>query len=98
MGTENQASSYTLPDVVTIADIEALHDALEALVSSDKPTIDASQVARIDTAALQQLLSFQIALQSINTEIVWQGCSDVFLASVAQVGLKNALGLANRAA
>ncbi|HSG62149.1 MAG TPA: STAS domain-containing protein [Pseudomonadales bacterium] len=98
MGAKNNLSSYKLPDVVTIAEIEALHDALLALMSSDSPTLDASAVERIDTAALQQLVAFNVALQNINTELLWGACSDLFLASVEQIGLKDALGLKDQAA
>lgn len=98
MGAKNNLSSYKLPDVVTIAEIEALHDALQALMSSDSPTLDASAVERIDTAALQQLVAFNAALQNINTELLWGACSDLFLASVEQIGLKDALGLKDQAA
>lgn len=97
MGADNKVSSYAIPEVVTIAEIESLHDALQSLTESDGPVLDASAVQRVDTAAMQQFLTFKLALQNTNTELAWGECSDVFIASAKQLGLINALGLSDKA-
>lgn len=98
MGNKQSPPPCVLPAVLTIAEIEGLHDTLQAMTSVDHPTLDASEIERIDTAAIQQLLAFTKALHNTNTTITWDGCSDIFLASVEQLGLKDALGLNQQAA
>lgn len=93
MGAKKSRTAYALPAVLTIAEVEGLHDALQAMISSDHPCLDASSVERVDTAAIQQILAFSKTLQSTNTSLAWEACSDIFMASVAQLGLKDALGL-----
>jgi len=90
--------SCKLPAVITIADVELLHDQLLGIISTDSPCLDASEVERIDTAAFQQLVAFCTALKKTNTQLVWTGCSEIFLASAKQIGLKDALGLSDQAA
>ncbi|MEY3018608.1 MAG: hypothetical protein RL336_1743 [Pseudomonadota bacterium] len=93
MGAKKSHVPFVLPAALTIAEVEGLHDALQAMISSDHPCLDASEVERIDTAAIQQILAFSKALQNTNTSLAWHACSDVFIASVEQIGLKDALGL-----
>ncbi len=85
---------FQLPAVLTIADADALHEKLLTLQTQSTPTIDASQVERIDTAAFQQLLAFKLSLVNTDNQLHWQGLSEVFMQSAKQLGLERALSLA----
>lgn len=69
---------------------------LDVISENKKVEIDAREVSRIDTAALQLFYAFITKLKQSSIEYSWLGASDVFLNSAELLGIKQALGLAER--
>jgi len=86
--------TFDLPDNLTIANAEALHEELEALANGSADVVlNASAVSRADTAGLQILYAFQQALKSHDASISWSSPSSVLIETAEQLGLKQHLAL-----
>jgi len=86
--------TFDLPDNLTIANAEALHEELEPLANGSADVVlNASAVSRADTAGLQVLYAFQQALKSHDASISWSSPSSVLIETAEQLGLKQHLAL-----
>ena len=91
-----QTVTVALPDNITIAQAEALHEHLETfLQSNDDILIDGQAVARADTAGLQTLLAFCNALHARDVKVSWKAPSESLRLAAKQLGLSDILSLNN---
>ena len=80
---------------VDISDSQELKNRfLSVLAEKTRVEIDAREVTRIDTSALQLFYSFTQALKQSSIEFSWLGASEVFTNSAELLGIRDALGLA----
>jgi len=87
-------ASINLEGIVNIAKVESLHHELEEVLKLATPIkISASNVSRVDTAALQLLSSFFKSMHSAGTEVTWDGVSDELVAAAKLLGLIQSLKL-----
>jgi len=95
---EAMSSPFPLDKQCTVREAEAFKLVLAAAEdSSGDFVIDGSAVERIDTAGLQLLLGFAARLKLTERRLVWQGVSPALRQGAAQLGLADALGLAEAA-
>jgi anti-anti-sigma regulatory factor len=64
---------------------------LQALDGKQSVVVDAANVERVDTAALQVLTAFFIDAVAQNMDVRWQECSQVFKDAVRLLGLHDTL-------
>jgi len=87
-------ASIKLEGVVNIAKVESLHHELEDILKLGTPIkFSASEVSRVDTAALQLLSSFFKSMHSAGAEVTWDGVSDELVAAAKLLGLIQSLNL-----
>lgn len=87
-------ASIVLEGVVNIAKVEALHHEMESLVEQATPTvINAAEVSRVDTAALQLLASFINTMNSTGVSVSWGEVSEELIAAAMLAGLDQTLNL-----
>jgi len=83
-----------LPAQCTIRDAAALLGQLLLHIEQSSPVyIDASQVERVDTAALQLLVAFLRDRKAEQRAVVWLDCSDAMVRAARALGLAGALSL-----
>lgn len=83
-----------LPESLTIAVAESLHEQLEQLLPEGQDIIlNGAPVSRTDTAGLQTLLGFSQTLASRNTSLSWLSPSSVLVDAAQQLGLQTLLRL-----
>lgn len=90
------ANSVTvdLPDNLTIATVEALHEQLDPFaVGSQDVVLNGVNVERADTAGLQMLYAFSQALKSHNAEMSWMNPSSALTDAAKNLGLTEHLAL-----
>lgn len=88
--------SFQLPENLTIASVQGLHEQLETLVDQhdhDKIIIQASAVKRADTAGLQLLLAFVNTTKDRQIKLDWNTPSEKLLAAAELLGLEGDLGI-----
>ncbi len=88
--------NFQLPENLTIASVQGLHEQLEALVDQpdhDKVCVKADSVARADTAGVQLLLAFTQSLKERQIEWFWDAPSEKLVSAATVLGLDEALGL-----
>lgn len=87
---------FHLPENLTIANVQGLHEQLEALVGEkdfDKVVLQAEYVQRADTAGIQLLLAFVHATKERQIEIDWDQPSEKLCSAAKVLGLDSVLGL-----
>jgi phospholipid transport system transporter-binding protein len=85
-----------LPPQCTIRDAAQLLGQLLLHIEQSSPVyIDAAQVERVDTAALQLLVAFLRDRKAEQRAVVWLDCSDALARAARALGLAGALYLAN---
>ena len=83
-----------LPAQCTIRDAAALLGQLLLQIEQSSPVyIEASQVERVDTAALQLLVAFLRVRKAEQRAVVWLDCSDAMVRAARALGLAGALSL-----
>lgn len=85
---------FNLPENLTVAHVQALHEQLEALVddqANDHILVHASGVKRVDTAGLQLLLVAKKAASERRITWVWDAPSDVLVNGAMLLGMKSKL-------
>lgn len=83
-----------LPPQCTIRDAALLLERLLQHIEHSAPVyIDAAQVERIDTAALQLLVSFVQDRKAEQRAVVWLDCSDAMVRAARALGLGHELAL-----
>jgi len=86
--------SIKLDGVVNIAKADALFHEMEDIVRQNHATkIYASEVTRVDTAALQLIASFIVHLNNAGTTVEWKGVSDELVAAAKLLGMEQVLNL-----
>jgi anti-anti-sigma regulatory factor len=84
-----------LPAQCTIRDAALLLEQLMLHVEHSEPVyIDAAQVERIDTAALQLLVAFLQDRKAEQRAVVWLDCSEAMVRAARALGLSRDLALA----
>ena len=87
-------NTIVLPAVMTIAEAESFHGALDdAIKTGESYTIDASQVERVDTSVMQQLICFQAELKRHDRELSFGEVSDPFANAVRLLGLGHKINI-----
>lgn len=87
---------FTLSEQITISAVAAMHEDLEALIARqdcDKVVLKAAAVKRVDTAGMQLLLAFVIAVRDGHISLTWNKPSKILLEAASVLGLQQALGL-----
>lgn len=83
-----------LPESLTIASAEALHEQLEPVLSAHQNVVlNAEHVSRVDTAGLQLIFAFNCELQKHSLTLDWSAVPSVLIESAEQIGLKGLLAL-----
>ena len=88
-------AEIVLPENLTIAGLQALHDEMEALIDQkdcEFISVKGADVSRVDTAGMQLLLAFFKATKERNLPLKWDGHSDKIIEAAELLGLD--LGLA----
>jgi phospholipid transport system transporter-binding protein len=84
-----------LPPQCTIRDAAQLLGQLMLQIEQSAPVyIDAAQVERVDTAALQLLVGFVHDRKAEQRAVVWLDCSDALMRAARALGLSRDLALA----
>lgn len=81
---------FTLPEEFTIAGVGETYSQLRKYFDPSLETqlkIDASQVIRIDTAAVQLLFFIKSGLENVGKTIHWQGMSGPFRDALDRLGM-----------
>ncbi|MDT8407262.1 MAG: STAS domain-containing protein [Methylococcales bacterium] len=91
-------SKITLAETETIAQIEVLYEKLlQAWDVGQQTEIDAANVARIDTAALQCLVIFHRSQQKRNVPVTIDFPSEVFVNAAKMLGVAETLAVNQQA-
>ncbi len=77
--------------------VELHHELMEVALLPEEVAIDAGRVAKIDTAAMQALLSFCQERRRHDHAVRWVAVSDRFRTVASGLGLAEALGVARMA-
>lgn len=86
---------FKLPENLTIASVNQIHEQFESLVETkdcDQIQLQASDVERTDTAGVQLLLALVLASKERQIGIVWEKPSAKLCSAATLLGLDNALG------
>lgn len=87
-------TTFDLPENLTIATAELLHEQLEPFVNGNQDVVlNGSAVNRVDTAGLQLIYAFQQALKSHDASASWSAPSNTLLEVAEQLGLTQHLAL-----
>lgn len=92
----SQNVEFQLPETLTIASIQPLHEQFEALIEDkncDAILLKAADVQRIDTAGVQLLYALVMAAQERQIPLNWQAPSASLRQSAQVLGLASALGI-----
>ncbi|WP_286239186.1 STAS domain-containing protein [Neptuniibacter halophilus] len=87
-------STLKLPEELSIANVTEWKNKLIDLVNEPEPLLlEADQLARVDTAAMQLLLAFVRKASAANKSCQWQNPSTVLIETAEQLGLSQSLSL-----
>lgn len=89
-------SILQMPEELSIANVTEWQQALgDFAKDADNVTLDAENLSRVDTAALQLLTAFFVMLKSQQKEVSWRNPSDTLVRTAKQLGLETTLLLNN---
>ncbi len=92
---EEQVHTFLLGEVIDISMVNSLYDGLRILLNEAKTVvIDARNVKRMDTAALQLLCCWYKEARARNITVSWRNIEGVFKHSSDLLGLSDELALA----
>ena len=92
--TEETRDELVLPEEISIVNIGEWKDKLtDLLEASSSIAINASDLTRVDTAAVQLMVAFIKELQTQNIEFVWASRSTELDKVARQLGLESMLQL-----
>ncbi|MGH1462008.1 MAG: STAS domain-containing protein [Neptuniibacter sp.] len=87
-------SLLTLPEELSIANAREWKKHLSDLLQKEPPlTINAADLSRVDTAAIQMLAAFVIQTKQSNQEFSWVEPSDMFTLTAQRLGMSQNLNL-----
>lgn len=84
-----------LPENLTIAHVNNLHEQMESLINQsdhDAISVQAEAVTRADTAGIQLLFAFSKAAKEHSITLSWKKPSDVLVGAAKTLGLDSTLG------
>ncbi len=84
-----------LPENLTIAHVNNLHEQMESLINQtdhDAIAIQAEAVTRADTAGIQLLFAFSKAAKEHSIALTWKKPSEVLVNAAKTLGIDSALG------
>ena len=89
----NDASSYILPQIINIENVESLASEFKNFLSSKKTflTLDAANVENITTSGLQLIVSLEKIMLALGGGVVVKNCSENFVSALKDEGLENLL-------
>lgn len=88
-------SHLKLPDEISITNISEWKSKLTVFLEQTPPlTLDASELVRVDTAAIQMFAAFAIKAKTAEIDFVWENPSDTFKTTAKQLGMSDYLTLA----
>lgn len=88
------SSVLTLPEEISIANVSEWKTKLGEFLDEASPLVlDAEQLARVDTAALQLFVAFMRSVKNKEKSCSWQNPSNSLLNTADQLGLKEVLAL-----
>ena len=82
-----------LPADCRIGTVEALAQLLVVALEARAVALDGREVARVDTAALQLLVVFQLESRKRGHSCAWLGISDALRSGAAALGLSESLSI-----
>ena len=83
-----------LPERLTIATAESLHEQLEPLLNGGQDVVlNGAEVTRADTAGLQTLYAFSCALSNHGISLSWSSPSSSIVDAAELLGLRQLLAL-----
>lgn len=92
----SQTVELELPENLTVAYVQALHEQLEALVDDKKNDVivaRGAKVGRVDTAGLQLLLVAKQAAKERQITWVWDAPSEVIIGGAKLLGMTQKLDI-----
>ena len=91
MSTESQLA---LPDELSIANALEWKKRLSDLLQKEPPlSLNAAELSRVDTAAIQLLAAFVIEVKSSNIEFSWVEPSEMLKSTAQRLGMSEYLAL-----
>jgi ABC-type transporter Mla MlaB component len=91
---DTEIKGYALGESVDITVINKFYDELKSLLSDNRAVcIDAKDVKRIDTSALQLLCSWIQEAKNKNIKVSWKNIDGVFYQSAKLLGVSEHLAL-----
>lgn len=92
--SDKHVHTFKLGEVIDISMINSLYDALKLLINEAKEVvIDAQDVKRLDTSALQLLSSWYRETNEREIKVSWINTEGVFSESSKLLGLNSVFGL-----
>jgi len=89
-----ESITYQLEKFSDISKAEVLHEKLESYLNDGVSlTIDASQIERIDTSAMQVLIALFVTMDKQHTQTQIINPSDAFLKAASMLGVSDFLRL-----
>ena len=89
---EDQATKATLPENLTITNVEAVYGQLEELCQANKDVVlDGANVTRADTAGLQAICAFAGELKKASLKLSWSNPSAVLTETALLLGMSELL-------
>lgn len=92
----SQFVEFQLPETLTIASVQSLHEQFEALIEDknlDSLVLKAADVQRIDTSGVQLLYALVLAAQERQITLKWQAPSSALRHSAQVLGLAGLIGI-----
>ena len=88
-------TTLTLPEQLDIAQVESLKDRMDKALAKEVSTfeLNAEKIERVDSAGIQLLLSFKVAVQEAGKEFKLLKPSDEFIAAADLLGSTELLEL-----
>lgn len=90
----SQPIAVDLPERLTIAQVESLHEKLEQVSNeSQEVSLNGGAVVKADTAGLQVLYAFIQEIKKQGADITWSSSSDELKEAADLLGLRESLVL-----
>jgi ABC-type transporter Mla MlaB component len=85
---------FIFASTITIAQVERIAPALEDAFRKSRPVeLDGRAVERVDTAALQLIVSFCLDMKSAGVPVTWIGASDYLVKMSRLLGISDLIKL-----
>jgi anti-anti-sigma regulatory factor len=86
--TLSDSTLIKLPAQFTIGEVAAVHERfLESIKSSDAIKLDASEVVKVDGAAMQLMAALFVTAKTAHLQLCWEKSSDVLQDAAKLLGL-----------